>query len=53
MDYTNEPIIMGIRCDAENCIHNNGSCCCTAGSIQVNNCFDDPGRTKCDTFREV
>lgn len=53
MESKNEPIINGICCDVMNCVYNNGACCCTAGTIHVNNCFDDPGRTKCETFREV
>ena len=24
-----------VRCDAENCIHNNHDCCCTASEIRV------------------
>ena len=49
----NEPVINGICCDVKNCVYNNGSSCCTAGSIHVNNCCDDIGWTKCETFTEV
>ena len=52
MQY-HEPIITGITCDVQNCIHNNGDCCCTAGTIHVERCSDDPGRTKCQTFAEI
>ena len=30
-----ENIINGICCDVENCVHNNGSCCCTAQEFLV------------------
>lgn len=48
-----EPVIRGVCCDVRNCVHNDGSCCCTADSIHVNRCSDDPGKTKCDTFEEI
>lgn len=48
-----EPVINGICCDVKNCIYNNGDCCCTAGTIHVKNCSDDPDRTKCQTFTEM
>ena len=25
-----EKILEGICCEVENCVHNNGNCCCTA-----------------------
>ena len=31
-----ENVINGICCDVENCVYNNGSCCCTAHEIHVN-----------------
>ena len=46
-----EPVIRGVCCDVRNCVHNDG--CCTADSIHVNRCSDDPGKTKCDTFAEI
>lgn len=47
-----ENIISGICCDVENCIHNNGACCCTAREIHVNHCSGSGSETLCETFRE-
>lgn len=48
-----EPILNGIHCEVENCVHNNGACCCTASEIQVKNRSLHPEETMCDTFSEV
>ena len=32
-----EKILEGICCEVENCVHNNGNCCCTAQEIKVKN----------------
>lgn len=50
---TNGPIINGIRCEVTHCVHNNGSCCCTAGQIEVKNRSLHPEETMCETFSEV
>ena len=46
-------VINGICCDVENCVHNNGSCCCTAQEIHVKNRSAEPGETMCETFSEI
>ncbi|MBQ5754482.1 MAG: DUF1540 domain-containing protein [Oscillospiraceae bacterium] len=48
-----EPVLNGICCDALNCVHNNGSSCCTAGTIHIKNFSSDPGTTFCGTFAEI
>ncbi|MBQ8648258.1 MAG: DUF1540 domain-containing protein [Oscillospiraceae bacterium] len=49
----NEPILNGICCEVDNCVHNNGACCCTAHEIRVKNRSAHPEETMCETFREV
>ena len=48
-----ENIISGICCDVENCVHNNGSCCCTAREIHVNHRANGATETVCETFSET
>lgn len=50
-----ESVIRGICCDVENCVHNNGECCCTAEEVHVKyRCqCDGPCETMCETFSEV
>ena len=45
--------INGICCDVENCVYNNGSCCCTAHEIHVNHRANNGTETMCETFSEV
>ena len=46
-------VINGICCDVENCVYNNGSCCCTAKEIHVKNRSAQPCETMCETFSEI
>ena len=49
-----EKILEGICCEVENCVHNNGNCCCTAQEIKVKNRMAVLGEeTMCETFEEV
>ena len=48
----NEKVINGICCDVENCVYNNGSCCCTAGEVHVKYRAGGPCETMCETFSE-
>lgn len=48
-----ENVINGICCDEENCVYNNGSCCCTAHEIHVNHRANNGTETMCETFSEV
>ena len=48
-----ENVINGICCDVENCVYNNGSCCCTAHEIHVNHRANNGTETMCETFSEV
>ncbi len=49
----NKDCICGIKCDVENCIHNNHHCGCTAKKIEVGphraESYQD---TVCQSFRE-
>lgn len=47
-----ENVINGICCDVENCVYNNGSCCCTAHEIHVNHRANNGTETMCETFSE-
>ena len=49
----NECVLNGIHCEAKNCIHNNGHCCCTADHIQVSSDALHPQECVCETFREA
>ncbi len=53
MNQQNEPVSKDIRCDVENCVYNDGCCHCTAGTIHVGCCSDEPRQTHCDTFEEL
>lgn len=53
MNCQNEPILKGVCCDVKNCVHNNGQCCCTAETVHVNICSENPEKTKCETFSEI
>ncbi len=53
-DYgKNKKPINHVKCDVENCIHNNHECCCTAKEIkvgpQVASCCSD---TICQSFEK-
>ena len=48
-----ENIINGICWDVENCVHNNGSCCCTAQEIHVKHRASGETETVCETFSEI
>ena len=48
-----ENVINGICCDVENCVYNNGSGCCTAHEIHVNDRANNGTETMCETFSEV
>ena len=48
-----ENVINGICCDVENCVYNNGSCCCTAHEIHLNHRANIGTETMCETFSEV
>ena len=42
-----EKILEGICCEVENCVHNNGNCCCTAQEIKVKNRMAVLGEETC------
>lgn len=46
-------IINGICCDVENCVYNNGSCCCTASEVHVKTRAANADETMCETFTEA
>ncbi|MEG0178936.1 MAG: DUF1540 domain-containing protein [Oscillospiraceae bacterium] len=47
-------VLNGICCEVENCIHNNGECCCTAKNITVKSKMAMLGEeTMCETFVEA
>ena len=48
-----EKVINGICCDVENCVYNNGSCCCTAHEIHVNHRANNGTETMSETSSEV
>jgi len=49
-----EKTLDGICCEVENCVHNNGNCCCTAPEIKVKNLMNVLGEeTMCETFEEM
>ncbi len=49
----NKDCICHIRCDVENCIHNNHKCGCTAQEIKVGPTFATTcSDTVCQTFEE-
>lgn len=49
-----ENAIQGVCCEVENCVHNDGHCCCTANSITVKNRMAILGEeTMCETFEEA
>ena len=50
---TENHVINGICCDVENCVYNNGHCCCTADEIHVMNRSAEGGETMCETFSEI
>ena len=53
MNHDNN-VINGICCDVENCVYNNGSCCCTAKEIHVKNRSAESGETMCrDVLRSL
>ncbi|MDD4850219.1 MAG: DUF1540 domain-containing protein [Gemmiger sp.] len=52
-ESTENNVIPGICCDVENCIYNNGSCCCTADEVHVKTRTTEPEETMCETFSEL
>ena len=49
-----ETVLKGVHCDVENCVYNNGSCCCTAQEVHVKNRMAVLGEeTMCETFEEA
>lgn len=44
----------GICCEAENCLYNDGNCCCTAEEIRVKcKTAELAEETMCSTFEEA
>ncbi len=48
-----ETVLNGIHCEVENCVHNNGACCCTAEHITVGNRPMNAEEGVCETFSEI
>lgn len=42
-----EKILEGICCEVENCVHNNGNCCCTAQEIKVKTAWPSSVKRPC------